>query len=1112
MVNLWFNWPRLQKLWGAKTFRKMRLTLYALILAFAQSYALSGYAQATKLNLKMENSSVREVLLEIENISEFRFLYNSKMVDVDRKVSVNFKEQTIDKALNKLFKNTGAAYRIIDRQVVLYAKSEPVLETAELQQQQRTVSGKVTDSSGQPLPGATIVLKGTTQGTVTNTDGEYSFSSLPENATLVFSFVGMKTQEVPVAGKTSINITMAEESIGIEEVVAIGYGTQKKVNLTGSVVAISNEEIERRQVGQSQMALQGIAPGVTVIQNSGKPGADGGSIRIRGIGTMGDSNPLILVDGVQTLSLNNTDPNMIESISILKDAAASSIYGSRAANGVILVTTKRAKENVFTVSYSHYSAWKQPTDLPDFVNAVDHMTIVNDALLNSGADRMYPQDVVDNYASLHQSDPYTYPDTDWQKETFTENGYTQSHFLNLTGGTDKVKIIAGLGYFNEGGIIVNTGFERITMRLNSDIAFSNKFSGRVDISLLNLKRNEPGSGAESVFRSNIINSAVEPFYIPGYGYGKTSTEDNSAAKAILSGYREYLTPQANINFGLKYKLLEDLHVDINYAPTYWINTSKIFRKKYDLYYADGGVGTGSDTSSLSESYSRSVTNEVRSTLNYHKNLNQHNLSILAGFEQEDYTNRWISAYRDNFQFPQYSVIDAGSSANQQTGGSGEDWALRSYFGRFNYNFNDRYLFEANIRYDGSSRFAEGKKWGAFPSFSTAWRLSEEEFWVPIIDVVNNFKLRASWGKLGNQNIGTYPFDSFLDPNRRLARNNQAIDGGALTSMPNRNISWESTEMANVGIDMNLFNHMSLTFDYYVKNTTDILLRLDVPKIIGLSAPYQNAGEVKNTGWDLGLKYFGGEQKDFKYDISFVLSDVKNEIIDLKGVKVDGLQVNFEGYAMNSFYGYEAIGYFQSEEDIANSPVQTFGRVIPGNIKYKDQDGDGVIDSNDRKIIGSPIPRYAYSLNTNLNWKNFDLGIFIQGVGKVNGYLWEAPVFPVQAGHGGTPMEMHKDIWSPKNPDANFPTNLFGSENNYIVSDFWMQDASYLRLKHLQLGYTLPRTLVDIFNIDRLRIYLSGENLLTLDNFWDGYDVEAPVSTGSYYPQLKTYSVGLSINF
>lgn len=1090
----------------------MRLVLFFIVVTITQTLALDSYSQTAKLSLDFKNEAIVKILDKIEDESEFYFMYDATVVDVNQKRSINCENKTITKILNELFQNTEITYKIDDRQIALSNTNKNLEKSQSESNQQQTVSGKVTDSGGSPLPGVTVVVQGTTQGTITDADGNYTLSNVFDEATLVFSFVGMKSQEIPVAGKTTVNVTMAEDVVGIEEVVAVGYGSQKKVNLTGSIVSLNGEDLTNRKVAQTSLALQGIAPGVVVTQRSGQPGFDAGTIRIRGNTTLGNNNPLILVDGVE-MGLNNIDPTVIESISILKDAASASIYGSRAANGVILVTTKRAQKNKLSVSYNGYVGWQKPTNLPDMVGAIDHMLLINEAYENVGTSPLYSDAYIQEYRNNMASDPDRYPDTDWFGQVVNKSGFMQNHTLTMNGGTETVRVMASFGYLEQNGIMANTNYKRYNMRINTDLVLTKSFSAQIDAVIKQGKTTSPSRGANGAIHWAGRIPANQGGVLSSGLWGEGWNGDNPIAFTRDGGLGLTEMPSFALNLILKYQPVDWLNVDVAYSPNYWQYNESDFEKAIQTYSYDGSPSYISPSlSKLEVIHNRNLHNNIRSTLNIERTFGNSNFKLLAGYQQEDYRNDQLEGYREVFTFPEYTVLNAGGEENQKAYGTASEWALQSFFGRLNYSLLDRYLLEANIRYDGSSRFAEGHKWGTFPSFSAGWRISEEAFFSSLKNVVNNLKFRASWGKLGNQNIGNYPFASSVELGIPYMFNDQASDGAAVTTLANALISWETTTETDIGLDLTLKDRLTLVADYYYKKTDDILLTLDIPPIIGMNAPTQNAGQTENRGWELGLNYRNWDN-EFKYDISFNISDVKNKILDLKGLEESDITVNHEGYPMNSIYGLEADGFITEADFDASGNylgATQFGDVAPGDIKYIDQDNDEVINDNDYKIIGETIPRYTFGFNFNANYKNFDFSLFLQGVGKADGLIYGQGIMPFYV--GGTVQEQHKDRWTPNNPDATFPRFAFNANNNEQISSFWMRDAAYVRLKNLQVGYTLPQKISDKIGLQQLRVYVNGQNLMTISDFWKGYDVEAPVGNGGYYPQEKTFNIGVDVKF
>lgn len=1104
------RWNGIHRPW-VKILFVMKLTVIFSLLLFSQAFALKSYSQRTLLNLKMENVSIKEVLNAIEDKSEYFFLYNDDLINVNRTVSIDAKNEKIQDLLSQLFADKSISFLVKDRQIVL----SPVAIGAEnnvITQQAKSVSGKVTDSSGASLPGVSVAIKGTTTGTVTTEDGSYHLANVPENGTLVFSFVGMKTQEILVSGKTTVNLTLMEDALGVDEVIVVGYGTQKKVNLTGAITSLDGEALAHRQVAQSSMVLQGIAPGVVVTQRSGQPGEDGGTISIRGKTTLGDSNPLILVDGIE-MGINNIDPAMIESVSILKDAASSSIYGSRAANGVILVTTKRAEFEKLSISYNTYMGYQSPTDLPDMVGAIDHMLLTNEAYVNVGKSPLYSETYIQEYRENMASNPDKYPDTDWYDQILTGSGFMQSHFLTMMGGTSKAKIAVSMGYLDQGGIMENTNYKRYTIRFNSDLQFSKSFGAQIDGHIMQSRKTAPSRGtADAIHWAGRIPANQTGVLSTGQ-WGEGWNGDNPIAFTNDGGIRYEEAPSVTLNIIFKYKPVSWFNVDLAYSPNYWQSSSSSFVKAIQTYRWDGSTSyKAPQKSTLSATNNRHLTNNLRSTATFDKVFNNHAVKAMLGFQQEDYRNDGLTGYRENFAFPDYPVLNSGGEENQKSYGWASEWALRSFFGRLNYSYKDKYLAEGNFRYDGSSRFVEGRKWGLFPSFSAGWRISEEPFFASLKDKISNLKLRASWGKLGNQNIGSYPFSSDVNLALKYVFDKQVLSGAGITDLANSEISWETTTSSNIGVDVSFLEKFSATAEYYYKKTDDILLYLDIPKIIGLNAPAQNAGVVENKGWDLALNYSDWDH-EFKYEIGINLSDVRNKVLDLKGVNKTGTTVNHEGYPMYSLYGLKADGFITQEDFDENGVykyAKQFGSIAPGDIKYVDINNDSIINSNDYTIIGQTIPRLTFGVNFNAKYKNFDFGLFFQGVGKADGLIREQGIMPFLM--GGTVQEQHKDRWTPENPDATFPRFAFNETNNEQTSSFWMRDASYVRLKNVQFGYSLPKPILNKLKMQQVRLYFSGQNLLTLDNFWDGYDVEAPVGNGGYYPQVKTYSIGLDVKF
>lgn len=1076
---------------------------------------ISAASLSQTVSVKANKWSITQVFDAIRQQTDYQVIYSDELIDPAFKVSLTASRMPLGTFLDKVLKPLSLTYQVKESTILIgpapHAESLAIPQEGDLSPQQRTITGKVTDEHGNPLEGVTVRVKGATIAVATVHDGMYEIHTDGNSPVITFSIMGYETADVNVGDRTRIDISLKPVISDLDEVVVVGYGVQKKINLTGSVSAVKGDEIVKRPVGQASAALQGLVPGLTVRQQSGQPGRDAGNLLIRGVGTLGSGmGPLVLVDGVEA-NINNVDPNDIESVSVLKDASSAAIYGSRAAGGVILVTTKRAGALGVNIDYSTYAGWQKPTDNTDFVNGLDHMNLINEAYTNTGRDPLYTEAMIDEYAQGRNTNPDRYPDTDWQKLTMKPRGFMQHHHLGISSSTDRLKFLGSLNYIDQDGIIDNTNFERYSLRLNTDIKISEKWHAAMDLFLMRKDLTEPSSGTSSVFHWMRRIPANQAGLFSNGQYGEGWNGDNPLAKARDGGLNLVRPINSIANLDLKYQPVDWLKINLVYSPKFEITHNKKFSDIIQTYNWDGTESYAKPTlNSLSESYDQYWYNNVRAVVTFDKEIaEKHQLTVLGGFQQEDQNDNELSAYREVFPLPNFQEIDAGNRENERTGGTASHWSLRSFFGRVNYHYNEKYLFEANARYDGSSRFATGNKYSFFPSFSAGWRITQEPFMQSLSHLVSDLKIRGSWGKLGNQDIGLYPFAAFVAiGNNNYAFDDQIYTGAALNTMANPDIRWETTTVTDVGLDLTLWSRLNITADYFYRKTTDILLELDIPKTIGLGAPYQNAGVMENKGWELSLGY-RDMINDFKYGVTVNLSDVKNKVLDMRGVHRTDLQVNHEGYPMNALYGYEALGYFTDADDVANHATQ-FGNVAPGDLKYKDQNNDGKIDNQDEIIMGSHLPRYTYSANIDFAYKGIDFAIFLQGVGKADGYLYGQGIMPFY--QGGTVQEQHKDRWTPDHTESAFPRLAFNEINNIQASTFWMKSAAYLRVKNIQLGYTVPLWGSITQHIKGLRLYASGQNLFTFDRFWEGYDPEGPVGNGSWYPQMKVYNVGLNIKF
>ena len=1102
---------------------KMKLTIFLICITVLGGFAADSYAQTARLTLDAENATIKSILSKIESQSEFKFFYSSN-VDVEQTASVSQQNKKVFDILDDLFEGTGIKYEVYGRQIALLDKGETFTFPSETVAQQKAVSGKVTDDSGQPLPGVTVVIKGTTQGTVTNGDGEYSISNIPENAVLQFSFVGMRNQEVVVGSQTTININMAEDAIGLDEVVVVGFGTQKKADLTGAVSAVQGEDLVKRvDVTNTATALQGLSPGLTIQNFAGEPGREDIRVRVRGNGTLNNSNPLVLVDGIER-SLATVEPGDIQSLTILKDAASSAIYGSRAANGVILITTKRGAVAGTTVSYSYNMGFQNVLGYPEAANKVDWLNLENEAMVNSGADPIHSQEHIKNVAA--GTDPLKYPFTVYEDYLFNRNAPQQRHNISLSSGGQNGRIFASVNYLNQDGVINRFNNTRLSARINSDLYITDKLTANFNLNYMNRKATGPGHTGQQLVQAMLhMNRTINGKY-PDGTWELISGQWNAIAM-MENGERVLDRDEIVSQVGLEYQILPSLSLkgDVTLkaygqGESTFMNTLKGMRS-----YETGElvtVGGWFATNSLRESQDNTKEWSQRAYLNYNKEFDKHSVEAVAGYEGISNNFKRIEGYRQNFFNNDLRDLSSGASAAQTASGYRSEWGLQSFFGRVNYSFDSKYLFQANVRYDGSSRFADGKRWGLFPSFSAGWRVSQEGF---LIDnnVISNLRLRASWGQLGNQDIGLWRYLNTYNLGQSYAFNDAVVSGAAVTNAGNPNITWETTTMTNVGFDLGFFdNRMEVIAEYFWNLTEDILISLPIPPTIGVGAPTQNAAAVSNNGYEISAKYFSPKKTNggFEYSLGINFSDVKNKIEDLKGTGPyfpDKFTVWQEGYSMTSLRGLKSpgsgqAGLYLSQADFDKYPAKLVPQVGIGDIIYEDLNGDGVISQamnpdGDQYIMGDEDPHYEFGISATANYKSFDFSMFWQGVLQkyhtLDGALMEGPNWG-----NFIPSIMARETWHPtRNPEGTWPVVTYGNSWNLVEADFWLQDSKYLRLKNIQMGYTIRPSKY----ISNLRVYISGENLLTFTPT-ELFDPETPRGRSQFFPHSKVFSAGVNITF
>ena len=1103
--------------------------------------AVSVHAQIT---IEIKDMPLTEALKKLEEQSGYSFFYSSVLPDKDAIVSVSATDRSINYVMDALLKGLRISYEIKgDNQITLYEKSA-ALNVQSGKSGSRTISGKVHDVDGYPVIGAGVLIAGSTQGTVTDEDGYWTLELDNENVNIEISSMGYTSQTLDVAGRSDFNVVLRPDTQFLEEVVVVGYGTQKKVNLTGSVAMVGAEDIAARPISSLSSGLQGLLPGVTVVNATGQPGESNTTIRVRGIGTIGNANPLVLIDGVEG-DISAVNPEDIESVSVLKDAASASIYGARAANGVLIVTTKKTQGGAADkakVTFGAYFGLQTPTRLPQMCDAIDFMTLDNEARENVGTSPAWLDhhfDWVNN-----NTRPNNFANTDWISEVLNDFAPQQSYNLTLNGGVGSSGYMLSYRYFDQKGLTVgeSTGEQRHNVRFKMDTRLLDRLTLSSNIAYTSRKVTSPvnslTSGGGAIYTAMRIapNSPVK--YTDGsWAYGGGNT--NPVAILEDGGRSVTSTDEFSLLEVLKLDIMKGWSVSATYNLTATNALRDILKKTINFVNPeDGSTYDYASPNSLKNIDIRNIQQTLILQSNFDFSFGKHNISGVVGMSQEWYTGRSFSASRSNLTTEFNPTLNLGDATTMSNDASYSSWALRSGFGRVSYNYDERYLVEANVRYDLSSRFHKDNRGGVFPSVSGAWRLSEEGFMSFAKPLFDNIKIRASWGMLGNQYVGSseYPYLSVLEAysSGLSLVGTQATTGYVQSTLANPNLSWETIKMLDIGVDISMLgNRFNMSFDWYDKNTEGILLQLNYPAQIGPKPSEENAGKVNNKGWELDLNW-RDQRGEFYYGIGFNISDVKNKIVDLAGNAPDlsGNQVRIVGSPIDAFYGYKAIGLMTPEDfkisdtknhnySLPKVPVILGNDYKPGDIKYADISGpDGVPDGRitpeyDKVILGSNIPRYTYSLRGDLAWRGLDFSFVIQGVGKCDGYL-EGTARHALQDMAAYPQKVHLDrynVVSNPNPNATYPRLTYNTKfNQETFSTFWLEDASYMRLKNIQVGYTFPEKWMKKARIDNLRIYLSGDNLVTFSKYFYAYDPETPVSKGGYYPQVKTVVLGLNVTF
>lgn len=1090
--------------------------------AWSTSPQLDSLTPSITLHLK--NTTVKEVIAEIENQGDFYFTYSTNHVNVNRKVSIDVKNNSVEKVLDQLFANEGIGYSIEDNHIVLYKQSQET-QVASVKQEKRKISGVISDKNG-PIIGASIIEKGTTNGTITDFDGKFNLEVAP-GTVLKISYVGYITQLVKVGTQKTFQIELKEDTKALEEVVVIGYGTQKKSDVSGSVTTVSGQKLTQLPTSSAEAALQGMAPGLSVNFGSGAPGT-AASLQVRGITTWGTENtPLVIIDGVPG-DMSYLNPEDIKSMSVLKDAATAAIYGARAAAGVIVIETHRGGIQEPKIQFSAYVGMDDLPKRLDVCNSAEFIKVRKMALSNAG----YAPSEWPRYIAAYEKDPSQFADTDWQDEYY-RRAFTQKYTLGYTAGNEIMNMSFSGFYSQKDGIIVGTDESKYGFRLNSDVKRGRFKMGES----LSYSRWEATPEADTGFPGMFQTTNIEPLVHVydennegGFGGAIPGMDMSDAANPVAFNElirRKSANDYLSVSGYLQYEPIKNLFLKFRASRNIYWSSYRSFTPTYEV-----GILKVNKQASLYEERSKTMNDLLEFTANYDFSLNDaHHFQVLAGVSQEEKRFEDLSASGKKFENNDMDLMGQAQT-DFSVGGSKTRSGLRSVFGRLNYNYKYRYMLMASFRYDGSSRFADGNKWGFFPSVSLGWNIANENFWERYKDFVSTFKLRVSYGGLGNQSVGLYKYIPQL--NYDNASLNYPINGKdvnlgyGISSLPSANIKWETTIYKNIGIDLGLWNNkLELSLEGYIKDTKDMLSTKDISLCTGFGSLVVNDGKLRTTGFELQAIYHGSVG-DFKYDVDMNVSHFKSVLKAMANpdyLDWNGPAKFYVGGELGEYWVTQTAGIFQSQAEVdqwnkehgrkdANGnwiPLQPSAK--PGDLRFIDQNGDGLLDNEDRVKVGAGNPKATMGLNLNLSYKNFDLlanffGSF--GSKRYNYAKMQLQRMDKNFNYGKDALR----AWTPENPNTNIPRAVQGDPNkNNRVSDRYVENGDYLRLNNLQLGYNLPSTVCAQLGIANLRVYVGATRLFTLTSY-DGYDPavgEMGLDDG-LYPLSRSYMLGLKFGF
>lgn len=1132
-----------------KNLRQTLSILLILLLATVLNVQASTYSESVKFDLKMKKVSLKEVFQTITDQSEFKFIYNNDVVNDDQKVSVTSEDARVEEILDEILPKHNLEYRVIDRQVIVFPKEEKSkTETVSLSnsQQQKSISGKVVDETGSPLPGVSVVVKGTTVGVVTDVDGNYSLSIPTEAETLVYSFVGMKTQEVVVGNRISINITMLADVTDLDEVVIVGYGTQKRANVIGSVASMDGDKLKAIPSVNVTNAISGYLPGSVVIQETGEPGDIDPRILVRGRTTLGgnagqnvsNTAPLIVIDGIPGRSMDEIDPNDIESLSVLKDASAA-IYGAQAANGVFLIKTKSGKAGKPRMSYQVFEGFMTPTLKPDVTNAAEYAEMLSEYQTAQGKARRYSDQDIELFRN--GKDPWEHPNTDWYGDLIKDWTTTTRHNFTLDGGANGMTYYFSLGYKTDEAIYKakTTNYKQYNVRTKLEMPINEWLKTNVELAGFLNNRIYPYKSADAIVGQSTRLVPTNWSYWPTkegrypgpdieYGDNPVETSTFSAGKDDQKTYRYLSTFSATIDVPFVKGL--------SFTGSYSYDITNFYRKRFFnpwiLYYpnwdkatrgADGFITDmpltptlrGLSSAENHENYDRTINQTTMVNTNYIKTIGDHNISVFAGFEQYQHDWNYFYAYRKYYISSIIQTMEAGNSKDQNIAGSASIYARKSWIGRGTYDYKGKYLAEVVFRADGSLKFPESKRWGYFPGILTGWRASEETFWKDNLSFFNYFKLRASWGMMGMDPGGSFQFMDKYNLSRGMVFGTGSDIETAVGPpvVANPNITWETQTTYNLGFDSKLMNDLfHLNTEFFYSRREDILATKDasVPNFTGLSLPSENIGIVDNRGFEIDAGIHKKINNDLFVNLTGNFSYNKNEIVYMDEPERAVAWQQLTGHPYGAALLYDAIGIFKDQAQVDATPHVSGAK--PGDVIFRDVSGDGEITGDDRILLDEiDYPNTFYGISLDATWKDFSLLIHLQGQGK----MYKMTQYDNRRGEAGNYYQWQYDNrWTPTNTETNI-ARAYNRDDLYWSpgvrnSTYWYDNTAYLRLKNLVLNYNIPAKYYTKYGINKVALYLSGNDLALLYAATRKFDPE--VNGAGVYPKMRTIALGANITF